>query len=112
MLDIDLTFSNETVDIGWGQVSLTRFSDSRLERINSFCQYFYIDPTREYYYIYFELFQLYRCVVKYTYDDQELDVEVINNTDHEVLLKTDDLEFVVEKIEDLYMDEFRRKLVD
>ena len=61
-------------------------------------------------YIYFELFQLFRCIVKYTYHDQQLDVELINNTDHEVLLKTDDLEFAVEKIEELYIETIRNNL--
>jgi hypothetical protein len=107
---LDLTFSSETIDIGWGPVSLTKFADPRLERVNSFSQYFYIDPTSEYYYIYFEMFELYRCIVKYTFDDQDLDVEIINNTDHEVLLKTDDLDLVVDKVEELYMDCFRAKL--
>lgn len=107
---LDLTFSNEKHDIGWGRISLTRFADRRLERINSFSEYFYVDPTSDYLYIYFELFDLYRCVVKYTYHDLQLDVEIINNTDHEVILKTDDLEFVVEKIEEIYIENFRRKL--
>jgi len=110
MLELDLTFSSEIIDIGWGRMCLTKFADTRIERINSYCQYFYVDPTKEYFYVYFELFDLYRCVLKYTYDDQVLDVEIINNTDHEVLLKTDDLEFVVEKIEELYIDNFRDML--
>lgn len=108
--DLDITFSSETVDIGWGRVCITKFADSRIEKINSYSQYFYIDPTKEYFYVYFELFDLYRCVLKYTYDDHSLDVEIINNTDHEVLLKTDDLEFVVEKIEEIYIDSFRGML--
>ena len=107
---LDLTFSSEITDIGFGRISVTRFSDRRIERINSFAQYFYIDPSADYLYIYFELFDLYRCIVKYTYRDQELDVEIINNTDHEVILKTDDLEFVVEKIEDIYIENFKRSL--
>lgn len=106
----DLTFSSEFVEVGLGRVAVTRFSDSRLERINSYAQYMYVDPTSEYVYIYFELFQLYRCIVKYTYNDQQLDVEVINNSDHEVLLKTDDLEFAVETVEELYIETIRKSL--
>jgi len=109
---LDLTFSTEIIDIGWGPVSLTKFSDSRIQHIKTFSQYFYIDPTQDYFYIYFELFNLYRCVLKYLYYDDQLDIEIINNTDHEVLLKTDDLDFAIEKIEELYMNNIRNNLID
>lgn len=105
---LDLTLSCETVQMNGTYVTLTKFSDPRMERINSFTQYFYIDNSSEYVYIYFELFKLYRCIFKYVFDNEIVDLEIVSNTSNEVLLRTDELEIAIDKIEELYIASFKQ----
>lgn len=105
---MDLTLSSEIVNNGYNYLSITKFSNSNLERINSFANYFYIDFHPDVLTIYFELFKNYRLIFKYTYQTKDCDYEIISNSNNEVLLKTDDVKLSIDKIEEIYIETLQK----